>query len=326
VKDFISIRDLTPGAIRHLLELAGHIKGTPASYAYALKSKTLAMLFEKPSLRTRVTFDVAMQELGGHSLYLGPTEIKLGERESVHDIAKNLERMVDGIMIRTFAHQRVEELALHASIPVINGLSDYSHPCQALADYLTILEVKGRIQGLRIAFVGDGNNVARSLLFAGALLGAQVFIATPAGYELDAASVAWADQWTRETGFRCTLTNDPDEAVHDADVVYTDVWTSMGQEEESSARAKYFHNFQVNLDLFARARPDAIFLHCLPAHRGDEVTDEVIDSPNSFVFLQAENRLHTEKAVLMETIYNLPDRAARREVFMAPVHCGGAEK
>jgi ornithine carbamoyltransferase len=320
VNDFISIRDLKPATLKHLLEFAGHIKATPSAYAYALKGKTLAMLFEKPSLRTRVTFDVAMQELGGHALYLGPSEISLGKRESVHDVAKNLEHMVDGIMIRTFAHKTVEELAHHAVIPVINGLSDYSHPCQALADYLTMLEIKGRIQGLRIAYVGDGNNVARSLMFAGALLGAGVCIATPPGYELDAATLEWARSWESETGARCCVTNDPAEAVSEADVVYTDVWASMGQESETDERARLFRDFQVNRRLFQRARADAMFLHCLPAHRGDEVTDEVIDSPNSFVFQQAENRLHTQKAVLFETMYGVPERALRRDAMLAATH------
>jgi ornithine carbamoyltransferase len=320
VNDFLSIRDLDPAAIKHLLELAGHMKATPSAYAYALKGRTLALLFEKPSLRTRVTFDVAMHELGGHALYLGPSEISLGKRESVHDVAKNLEHMVDGIMIRTFAHKTVEALALHAAIPVINGLSDYSHPCQALADYLTVLEIKGRIHGLKIAYLGDGNNVARSLLFAGALLGARLWVATPPGYELDDASVEWANRWSPQTGFSCTLTHDPAEAAADADVLYTDVWASMGQESEAANRARIFRDFQVNRELFRRARPDAMFLHCLPAHRGDEVTDEVLDSPNSFVFQQAENRLHTQKAVLLETMYNVPERTARHDAMMATSH------
>jgi ornithine carbamoyltransferase len=320
VNDFLSIRDLDPAGIKHLLELAGHMKATPSAYAYALKGRTLALLFEKPSLRTRVTFDVAMHELGGHALYLGPSEISLGKRESVHDVAKNLEHMVDGIMIRTFAHATVEELALHAAIPVINGLSDYSHPCQALADYLTVLEIKGRIRGLKIAFLGDGNNVARSLLFAGALLGARVCVATPRGFELDDDSVEWANRWAPETGFSCTLTHDPTEAAADADVIYTDVWASMGQESETASRARIFRGFQVNQALFRLARPDAMFLHCLPAHRGDEVTDEVLDSPHSFVFQQAENRLHTQKAVLLETMYNVPERMARHDAMLASSH------
>ena len=320
MKDFVSIRDLSPTSIRHLLELAGHVKATPSAYAYALKSRTLAMLFEKPSLRTRVTFDLAIEELGGHSLYLGPAEVHLGQRESVHDVAKNLERMVDGIMIRTFEHRTIEELAANADIPVINGLSDFSHPCQALADYMTMLEAKGRIQGLKVAFIGDGNNVARSLLFAGALLGAEVRIATPEGYQIDAASLEWAQMQGAETGFRCMTTHDPAEAATGADVLYTDVWASMGQESEAAARAGIFRPFQVNRELFRRADKDAIFLHCLPAHRGDEVTDEVIDSPSSFVFIQAENRLHTQKAVLMETMYEQPDRMTRRDSMQVAVH------
>jgi ornithine carbamoyltransferase len=320
VKDFISIRDLDPAGIRRLLELAGHMKATPSAYAYALKGKTLAMLFEKPSLRTRVTFDVAVQELGGHPLYLGPDEVGLGKRESVHDVAKNLEHMVDGIMIRTFAHKRVEELAQNSCIPVINGLSDYSHPCQALADYLTMLEIKGRIAGLKIAYLGDGNNVARSLVFAGALLGAHVWVATPPGYELDGAAAQWASAWPVKTGSRCILTHNPGEAASDADVVYTDVWASMGQESEAAERVRYFRDYRVDMALLRLAKPDAIFLHCLPAHRGDEVTNEVIDSPQSFVFQQAENRLHTQKAVLYETMYSVPDRMARHDASLVHTH------
>jgi ornithine carbamoyltransferase len=320
VNDFISIRDLTPTSIRHLLDLAGHIKATPSAYAYSLKSKSMAMIFEKPSLRTRVTFDLAMEELGGHSLYLGPAEIQLGKRESVHDVAKNLERMVDAIMIRTFAHKNIEDLANYASVPVINALSDFSHPCQALADYLTMLEIKGRIQGLKVAYLGDGNNVARSLLFAGALLGANVRIATPPGFELDPESIAWARTAGAETGYSGMFTHDPVEAVSDADVVYTDVWASMGQESEATSRAEIFRGYQVNGELFRRAHADAIFLHCLPAHRGSEVTDEVIDSPRSFVFLQAENRLHAQKAVLLETMYNRPDRMSRRDTLQTAAH------
>lgn len=313
MNDFISIRDFTPQQIRHLIDLALHIKATPSAYAYALKGQTLAMIFEKPSLRTRVTFDVGMHELGGHALYLSPAEISLGKRESVHDVAKNLERMVQGIMIRTFSHRIVEELASQAKIPVINGLTDYSHPCQALADYLTILEVKGAIAGLKVAFVGDGNNVAHSLMFAGAQLGAKVFIATPAGYEPDPAALEWATTRARLTGGACTITNDPVEAVADADVVYTDVWASMGQESEAESRAEIFRPFQVNASLFGRANSKAMFLHCLPAHRGDEVTADVIDSQRSYVFQQAENRLHAQKAVLFETMRPAEHHAAERD-------------
>ncbi len=299
-KDFLSIRDFTPVRIRQFLHVATQLKVRPNAYRTALKGKTLAMIFEKPSLRTRVSFDVGIEELGGHPLYLSPAEINLGKRESVYDVAKNLERMVHGIMIRTFAHDVVVELARHASIPVINGLTDYCHPCQAMADYLTMLEVKGRIAGLKVAYIGDGNNVARSLMFAGAQLGANVWVATPVGFEPGAEAIRWTEQRCADTRASFTLTSDPELAAFQADVVYTDVWTSMGQESETEARKKIFAPYQVNARLFAHAKPDAIFLHCLPAHRGDEVTDDVIDSPRSFVFQQAENRLHAQKAIMVE--------------------------
>ena len=315
-KDFLSIRDFTPQQIRHFLHVACQIKANPRAYTRALKGKTLAMIFEKPSLRTRVTFDVGIKELGGHPLYLSPDEISLGKRESVYDVARNLERMVHGIMIRTFAHEIVVEMARCASIPVINGLTDYSHPCQAMADYLTMLEVKGRIAGLKIAYIGDGNNVARSLLFAGAQLGAEVWIATPPGYEPVEDAVAWAAERCAKTDASCTITHDPQIAAFGADVVYTDVWTSMGQEAEAKARHNVFQPYQVNARLFARAKPDAIFMHCLPAHRGDEVTDEVIDSSRSFVFAQAENRLHAQKAIMLEL---MSVRAVERESLREPM-------
>ena len=315
VKDFLSIRDFTPQQIRNYLHVATQIKAYPNVYQTALKGKTLAMIFEKPSLRTRVTFDVGIEQLGGHPLYLSPAEISLGKRESVYDVAKNLERMVQGIMIRTFAHEIVVELATHASIPVINGLTDYSHPCQAMADYLTMLEVKGRIAGLKIAYVGDGNNVARSLMFAGAQLGAHVWIATPAGYEPDEESVAWSENRCAETDAAVTVTHDPELAVDDADVVYTDVWASMGQEQQTEARKKAFEKYQVSARLFGLAKADAMFLHCLPAHRGDEVTNDVIDGPRSFVFQQAENRLHAQKAILLELMKwtRMPEHEGARE-------------
>ncbi len=299
-KDFVSLRDFSPGEIRHFLHVACEVKADPHAYSEALKGKTLAMIFEKPSLRTRVTFDVGIEELGGHPIYLSPTEISLGKRESVYDVGKNLERMVHGIMIRTFAHEIVEELAQQASIPVINGLTDLSHPCQAMADYLTMLEVKGRIAGLKVAYIGDGNNVAHSLMFAGAQLGANVWVATPPHYEPNLDAVSWARLRCGETRGSLTLTHDPELAVFGADVVYTDVWASMGQEGEADERANIFRPYQVNGKLFAAAKNDAMFLHCLPAHRGDEVTDEVIDSPRSFVFQQAENRLHAQKAIMLE--------------------------
>jgi len=299
-KDFISIKDFSPSEIQYLLILGRQIKTHPTTYSEALKRKTLAMIFEKPSLRTRVSFDVGIQQLGGFSIYLSPAEINLGKRESVYDVAKNLERMVQGIMIRTFAHEIVEQMARYASIPVINGLTDFSHPCQAMADYLTMWECKGNLENLKVAFVGDGDNVAHSLIFAGAQLGAHVWVATPAGYEPNAAAVKWACERGKETGAECHVTNDPREAVSRADVVYTDVWASMGQEAEAEKRDKDFHDYQVNAALFHRAKPDAIFLHCLPAHRGKEVTNEVIDSPRSMVYQQAENRLHVQKAIMLE--------------------------
>jgi ornithine carbamoyltransferase len=315
VKDFLSIRDFTPQQIRHYLHVATQLKAYPNVYHTALKGKTLAMIFEKPSLRTRVTFDVGIEELGGHPVYLSPAEISLGKRESVYDVAKNLERMVQGIMIRTFAHEIVVEMARHAGIPVINGLTDYSHPCQAMADYLTILEVKQRISGLKVSYVGDGNNVARSLMFAGAQLGANVWIATPPGYEPDRPAVEWTQRRCSETSASLSVTNDPQLAVHEADVVYTDVWASMGQESETEERKNIFAPYQVNTNLFGLAKADAIFLHCLPAHRGDEVTSDVIDGPRSFVFQQAENRLHAQKAIMLELMKwpRVPEHEAVRE-------------
>ncbi|MGC2193232.1 MAG: ornithine carbamoyltransferase [Terriglobales bacterium] len=299
-KDFLSIKDFSPSEILYLLILARQIKTHPTTYGESLKRETLALIFEKPSLRTRVSFDVGIQQLGGFSIYLSPAEINLGKRESVYDVAKNLERMVQGIMIRTFAHEIVEQMAQYASIPVINGLTDYSHPCQAMADYLTMWEAKGNLEGLKVAYVGDGNNVAHSLMFAGAQLGVHVWVATPPGYEPKAEAVKWSCARARETGGSCTITNDPVEAVAGADVVYTDVWASMGMEMEKETRGKIFRPFQVNAQLFRKAKRDAIFLHCLPAHRGDEVTSDVIDSPRSLVFPQAENRLHAQKAIMLE--------------------------
>jgi ornithine carbamoyltransferase len=300
VPDFLTIRDFTTDELLHLLDLAVEVKAEPDRFAGALKGKTLAMIFEKPSLRTRVSFDVGIHQLGGFSVYLSPAEINLGKRESVFDVAKNLERMVQGIMIRTFAHDIVERMAEWAGIPVINGLTDYSHPCQAMADFLTILEHKGRLGGLKVAYVGDSNNVSNSLMFAAARLGVHIAIGSPDGYQPKAEVAAWARTEGAVTGSTLLVTADPVEAVADADVVYTDTWASMGQEAEANARRLIFKPYQVNAALFAHAKPDALFMHCLPAHRGEEVTDEVIDSPNSVVFDEAENRLHAQKAVMLE--------------------------
>jgi ornithine carbamoyltransferase len=317
--DFLSIRDFSPRQIRHLVQEAKQIKANPQAYSHSLKGKTLAMIFEKPSLRTRVTFDVGIQQLGGFSLYLSPAEINLGKREGVYDVAKNLERMVQGIMIRTFAHEIVEKMAEYASIPVINGLTDYSHPCQAMADYLTLHEHKGKLKGLKLAYVGDGNNVAHSLMFAGAQLGVHVCIATPKGYEPDEKAIAWAQKRGAETGSTCTITNDPALAVGGADAVYTDVWASMGQESEAAKRREIFMPYQVNEKLFAKAKADAIFMHCLPAHRGDEVTDGVIDCARSVVFQEAENRLHAQKAIML-SLMNDADKGAQAFAFEDEVH------
>ncbi|HTZ95770.1 MAG TPA: ornithine carbamoyltransferase [Terriglobales bacterium] len=320
-KDFLSIKDFSPSEIQYLLILGRQVKMHPTTYGEALKGQTLAMIFEKPSLRTRVSFDVGIQQLGGFSIYLSPAEINLGKRESVYDVAKNLERMVQAIMIRTFAHETVEQMAGYARIPVINGLTDYSHPCQAMADYLTMWECKGNLEGLKVAFIGDGNNVAHSLMFAGAQLGVNVWVATPPGYEPKAEALEWACWRCEEAHGSCTITNDPGEAVADADVVYTDVWASMGQEAEAQKRNEIFRPYQVNRALFHHAKRDAIFLHCLPAHRGMEVTNEVIDSPHSMVFQQAENRLHAQKAIMLEMMkgefLKLPDLAELHELVHA---------
>jgi len=300
---FLSVRDFSPEEIRNLLDLATEMKAHPLAHAGALRGKTLALILEKPSLRTRVSFDVGIHQLGGFALYLSNAEINLGKREPVYDVTKNLERMVQGIMIRTYAHEIVEQMAEYSSIPIINGLTDFSHPCQAMADYLTMLELKREVKGLRVTFVGDGNNVCHSLMFAGAQLGAHVCVATPAGYEPSSDAVQWALQRAHQTGGSCTVTHDPVEAATDADILYTDVWASMGQEAEADARRKVFAPFQVNSQLLRHARFDALFMHCLPAHRGEEVTDEVMSSPHSVVYQQAENRLHAQKAILLELMH-----------------------
>jgi ornithine carbamoyltransferase len=298
-KDFITVRNYASAEVRQLINDAVDIKGHPEKYADSLKGKALAMIFEKQSLRTRVTFDVGIHQMGGFSIYLSPAEISLGKRESVADVARNLERMVQGIMARTFSHKVVEELAACAHIPVINGLTDYNHPCQAIADYLTLLECKKELAGKKLAYVGDGNNVAVSLIHTGARLGVHVAVATPPGYEPSPEVVEWARTHGAETGCKIDVTHDPIAAVTGADAVYTDVWTSMGQEAESAIRLKAFLSYQVNEELFAHARPDAIFMHCLPAHRGEEVSNGVMESPRSVVFQQAENRLHAQKAIML---------------------------
>ncbi len=301
-QDFISVLDLSREEILHTFDLALDMKADRNKYADALKGQAMALIFEKPSLRTRTSFDIGIQQLGGYSLYLSPNEISLGKRESVHDVAKNLERMVQGIMIRTFAHKIATDMAKYASIPIINGLTDYTHPCQAMADFLTITEVKGDLKGLKLCYIGDGNNVAHSLMFAGARLGVDVTITCPPGYEPNL--IAWQDatEAAKESGATIEVVHDAAQGVANADAVYTDVWASMGQEEEAAERRKIFLPFQVNEDLMAKAKSDAMFMHCLPAHRGDEVTDGVIDAANSFVFQEAENRLHAQKAIMYQRL------------------------
>ena len=298
-KDLISIHDLTVDQVAAILDTAIKVKANPEDYEDFLRGCTMAMIFEKPSLRTRVSFETGMTQLGGHAIYLGPNDISLGKRESVPDIARTLDRMVDIIMARTFAHQSVLTLAEYAESPVINGLSDFSHPCQVLADFQTITEKKGELKGLTLAYVGDGNNMAHSLMFIGAKTGVSVRIVCPKGYEPRADVLAMATEDALQTGAAITVTNDRDEGVGGADVVYTDVWASMGMEAEAEARKAVFQPYQVNAALMAKAKEDAIFMHCLPAHRDDEVTDEVIESWRSVVFDEAENRLHAQKAVIL---------------------------
>ena len=298
LKDFITIHDLTTYEFNEILDLAQKIKEKPDKFRTYLQGKILAMIFQKPSLRTRVTFEVGMLQLGGEAIYLAPTDIQLGTRETPTDVAKNLERWVDGIMARTFAHSIVVELAEAARIPVVNALTDLLHPCQAMADFLTLKEKKGDLAQLKLAYVGDGNNVCHSLMLAAAKAGTHLVVATPEGYEPQEAIINQAQADGESSGFTLELTHDPAAAVKEADAVYTDVWASMGQEHEKEQRAKIFAPYQVNKELMAQAKPEALFMHCLPAHRGEEVTSEVIDSPQSVVFDQAENRLHVQKAIL----------------------------
>ncbi|ABO66056.1 MULTISPECIES: ornithine carbamoyltransferase [Geobacillus] len=303
-RDFLTLLDFSTEEIFDLLALAGDLKAKQkAGMPYTpLAGKTMAMIFEKPSTRTRVSFEVGMIQLGGSALYLNSNDLQLGRGETIADTARVLSQYVDVIMIRTFAHQKVEELAEYASIPVINGLTDDDHPCQALADLLTIYEVKKTFQGIKLAYVGDGNNVANALLAAAAKVGMDVAIACPPGYEPKAAYVEAARQIGEKTGAAVTVTHDPLEAVAGADAIYTDVWTSMGQESESDERLQVFQPYQVNEALVKAAKPDYIFLHCLPAHRGEEVTAGVMDGPNSMVFEQAGNRLHAQKAILVSVL------------------------
>ncbi|RLF86158.1 ornithine carbamoyltransferase [Thermococci archaeon] len=299
-RDILCLQDFTREELETILKTAEMMKiwnkiGKPHR---VLEGKTLAMIFQKPSTRTRISFEVGIYQLGGYGLYLNAQDLQLRRGETIADTARVLSRYVDGIMARVFDHQDVVDLAKYGSVPVINGLSDFSHPCQALADYMTIKEKKGRIEGIKVVYVGDGNNVCHSLMIAGTKLGANVVVATPEGYEPDAKVIKWAEENAAESGGSFELLHDPVQAVKDAEVIYTDVWASMGQEAEAEERRKIFMPFQVNKDLIKHAKKDYIFMHCLPAHRGEEVTDDVVDSPNSVVFDEAENRLHTQKAAM----------------------------
>jgi ornithine carbamoyltransferase len=300
MKDFISIADLSAEQIWEFLNRARELKDEWREIGNQpiLKGKVLGMIFQKPSLRTRVSFDVAMLHLGGHALYISPNEIGLGKRESIADVARVVSRYVNGVMARVFDHDHVLQLAQYASVPVINGLSDFNHPCQGITDIFTIWEKLGDLKGLKLAYVGDGNNVAVSLLFAAAKLGMHFAIGTPPDYELNADALNLGRQFAQETGSQVVTTYDPVEAVSDANIVYTDTWTSMGQEAEQAKRATVFPPYQVNSNLLTHAKSDAIVMHCLPAHRGHEITDDVADGPQSALFDQAENRLHAQKGIL----------------------------
>ena len=296
-RDLISISDLTRDEVEALFSLAQRLKADrQKGWSHPLLAgKTLAMIFEKPSLRTRVTFEAGMDQLGGYAIYLSPQDIGLGTRETVPDVAKNLSRWVDLIMARTFSHQALTELAQAATIPVINGLSDLLHPCQVLADCLTLIEHRGALEGLKVAFVGDGNNVVHSWLHAAVKLPFRFVLACPPGYEPDRAVL----EQTRQAGALVTVTHTVAEAAREADAIYTDVWTSMGQEEEGEARRQAFADYQVNAEVMSLAKPDALVMHCLPAHRGEEIAADVLDGPQSVVFDQSENRLHIQKAIMV---------------------------
>jgi ornithine carbamoyltransferase len=298
-RHLISIHDLAAAEVAGLFRLAAEVKAQPRRQAAALAGKCLGMIFEKSSTRTRVSFEAGMAQLGGHALFLSSRDIQLGRGEPIGDTAKVLSRYIDGIMARTFAHQTVVDLARYGSVPVINGLTDDLHPCQALADYFTLGEVFGELRGRKIAYVGDGNNMAHSLLFGAAKVGMDIAVASPAAYTVKPDYVELARQDAAAAGTAIVLTADPREAVTGASAVYTDVWASMGQEAEAQQRLQAFHGFQVDAGLMATARPDAVFLHCLPAHRGEEVAAEVADGPQSRIFDEAENRLHVQKAILL---------------------------
>lgn len=301
-KHLLTLHDWSTQEILDTLDLADELKYKQKNGIehHILKGKTLGMIFTKSSTRTRVSFEVGMYQLGGSALFLSSNDIQLGRGETIYDTANVLSRFLDGIMIRTFKQSDVEDLAKFGQIPIINGLTDLVHPCQILADFQTIREHKGKLSGLKLAYIGDGNNMAHSLLYGGAKVGMEIAIATPEQYECDPEVVKNAIEDAKATGTKLLLTNDPVEAIKDADVVYADTWVSMGQEADKAEKIKVFADYQINKELFSHAKPDAIFLHCLPAYRGYEVTEDVIDGPNSVIFDEAENRLHAQKAVMVK--------------------------
>ena len=303
-KDFIAVADYSPEELKDMLDLAVDLKKEYFSKGNQplLKGKVLGMIFNKPSLRTRISFDMAMRHLGGDALFISPAEIGLGQRESIADVARVMSGYVHGIMARVFAHSHVTELAKWSSVPVINGLSDYNHPCQAMADIMTIYEKFGTLKGLKVVFVGDGNNVAVSLLHACSKLGLDFSITSPEGYDIEENAWKLAEGFASASGSKLSKFRDPKQAVTGMDVIYTDTWTSMGQEEETEKRKKVFPPYQVNTDLVSLASKDVIVMHCLPAHRGQEITDEVADGPHSMLFPQAHNRLHAQKAILVKLL------------------------
>lgn len=300
MKHMIDLNDVSPKEIEDILKLAGKLKDDlkHGREHHLLKGKTLGMIFSKSSTRTRVSFEVGMYQLGGYAMFLSSSDIQLGRGETIYDTARVLSRYINGIMIRTFKHSDVTDLAKYGTIPVINGLTDLMHPCQILADLYTVYEAKGRLKGLKLAYVGDGNNVANSLLQGCAKTGVDIYVAAPEGYGCDGTIIEQAKQAAVKSGSKVVLTEDPEEAVKNADVIYTDTWVSMGQEAEKEMRVKIFMPYQVNKKLFSKAKDDAILLHCLPAYRGFEVTEEIIDGPNSMVIEEAENRLHVQKAIM----------------------------
>jgi ornithine carbamoyltransferase len=298
-KDFIEVTDYTADEVLEIFRLAADMKKDKSKFTRALEGQTLAMIFEKSSTRTRVSFEVGMFQLGGHALFLSSRDIQLGRGEPITDTARVLSRYVDGIMARTFAHKTITDLAEHATVPVINGLSDLSHPCQSMTDYFTAWEkFGGQLKGRKIAYVGDGNNMAHSLLVAAPKVGMDIAVATPPDYAPLPEVVAQAEAAAREAGTKVILTNSMDDAIRDADIVETDVWASMGQEQEAEKRHRDFTGWMVDARHMASAKKDAIFMHCLPAHRGEEVSEAVIDSPQSVIYDEAENRLHVQKAIM----------------------------